>query len=49
MATFETVRIKLDTMRSDGDIRGYNYTHTGTQFVFYVEMNDGTQKIVKAS
>jgi hypothetical protein len=49
MNTFESVRIYLDTQRSDGAIRGYNYTHTGHMFVFYVEHHDGTQSTIKAS
>ena len=45
--TFEMIKIMLDEAQMDGTIRGYWTTSVNGQDIFYVDDNDGNQRVVK--
>ena len=45
--TFEMIKIMLDQAEMDGSIRGYWTTSVNGQDIFYVDDNDGNQRVVK--
>ena len=45
--TFNTIKLMLDEAMMDGTIRNYWFTSVNGQDVFYVDDNDGNQRVVK--